>query len=174
MATYSISEKRALKKLKIPDFRYMTKDKIVQFMSMVPHMDPTVAKAAIDQFPEFKDLAIQMTNALKEMVDKAFKSEKESQDYFYDECSKMLDTLREQLKDENIDANERQEIRDNMMQIIFWIGQKDNDHKKFVRDSIVAIAGSIVAIVGTGAALLGGVISLPSDNSEDNGEGFDV
>lgn len=48
---YNLSEKKVLKKLGIEDFRHMTKDKIVQFASMLPQMDPEVAKKALEQFP---------------------------------------------------------------------------------------------------------------------------
>ena len=53
----TISEQKVLKKLGISDFRHMTKDKIVTFASMLPYMDPEVAKKALDQFPSFKELA---------------------------------------------------------------------------------------------------------------------
>ena len=53
----TISEKKVLKKLGITDFRHMTKDKVVKLASMLPYMDPEVAKKALEQFPAFKDLA---------------------------------------------------------------------------------------------------------------------
>ena len=43
----TIKEKKVLKKLGIPDFRHMTKDKIIKFATMLPYMDPLVAKAAL-------------------------------------------------------------------------------------------------------------------------------
>jgi hypothetical protein len=41
---YRISEKRALKKLGIDDFRHLTKANVVQLASMVDKMEPEVAK----------------------------------------------------------------------------------------------------------------------------------
>ena len=38
------NELQVLKKLDIPDFRHMTKDKVIAFASMIPRMDPEVAK----------------------------------------------------------------------------------------------------------------------------------
>jgi len=41
---HTLSEKRVLSKLGIADFRQMTKDKVVKFASMLPYMDPEIAK----------------------------------------------------------------------------------------------------------------------------------
>lgn len=112
---YSITEQKALKKLDIQDFRYMTKDKIVQFMSMIPQMDPEVAKAAIDKFPEFKSMAVEMTKTLSDIIDKTFAADKDSQNAFYEACTSVLGTLNEQLRDEKYSESERAAIRDNIM-----------------------------------------------------------
>ena len=45
-----LTEAKVLKTLEIPDFRHMTKDKIGSFVSMLPNMDPEVAKKALDQY----------------------------------------------------------------------------------------------------------------------------
>ena len=165
---YSINEKKALKTLGLSDFRHMSKDKIVQFMSLVPKMDPEVAKAAIDQFPEFKDMAIRMTDTLKEMIDATFASEKDSQDFFYESCKGMLITLEQQLHDESIDAKERAAIRDNMMQIICWIKEKDSEHKKTLALYFAGGIAFLGTLVGSAAALLGGNIKLPTSNASDD------
>jgi hypothetical protein len=38
---------QVLKKLDIPDFRHLTKDKVIEFATMVPRMNPEVAKKAV-------------------------------------------------------------------------------------------------------------------------------
>ena len=69
---YTLSEKKVLKKLGIKDFRHMTKDKVVSFASMLPYMNPEVAKKALEQFPSFKDLAGDMVIEYKAIVNAAF------------------------------------------------------------------------------------------------------
>ena len=49
----TISEQQVLQRLGIQDFRHMTKDKIMRFATMLPYMDPEVAKKALEQFPAF-------------------------------------------------------------------------------------------------------------------------
>ena len=46
----------------------MTKDKVMSFATMLPYMDPEVAKKALEQFPSFKDLAGDMVTQYKATV----------------------------------------------------------------------------------------------------------
>lgn len=170
---YTISEKKALKRLGIDDFRHMTKDKVVSFLNMAPHMNPEVVKAAIEQFPEFKDMAVEMTNALKDIVSKAFDSEKDSQKFFYESANGMLKSLQVQLQDENIDAEERAQIRDYMMQIIDMIAKKDAEHKKFVRDIVWGAIAGVSALASAALVALGGKVDMPTDFLKDSNDHSD-
>lgn len=60
-----LTEKQVLKKLGIPDFRHMTKAKVMQFATMLPYMDPEVAKMALEQFPEFAKRATEILLNIK-------------------------------------------------------------------------------------------------------------
>lgn len=157
---YTISEKRALKKLGIPDFRHMTKDKLIQFTSMIPHMNPEVAKAAIEQFPEFKDMGIQMVKTMQETVEKAFSEAKDSQKVFYNTCNKIIDTLSEELKAENINSEDRARIEDNMIQVAQMIGAKDTEFKHFLVAGIKYLAIGAATVATAAVALLGGNINF--------------
>ena len=53
-----LTERQVLEKLDIPDFRHITKDKVMEFASMLNKMEPDVAKKAIEQFPEFARMAL--------------------------------------------------------------------------------------------------------------------
>lgn len=53
MAGKQLTEQEVLEILDIPDFRHMSKDKVMKFASELPNMDPQVAKTALLQFPEF-------------------------------------------------------------------------------------------------------------------------
>lgn len=63
----TLSEQKVLKKLGIPDFRHMSKDKIVAFTTMLPKMDSEVAKKALEQFPEFAKTATEIVSYYKEI-----------------------------------------------------------------------------------------------------------
>lgn len=159
---YNLTEQKVLKKLNIPDFRHMTKDKISKFMAMTPNMDPTVVKAAIEQFPNFKDFAVEMTDSLKELVEISFNANKESQKFFYDSCNKVLSTLEKDLEKENISEQERDNIRNKMMEVILCIGAKDSENKKFTY-SIIRDAFLMLGLVTLGAvSVLGTAILTPT------------
>ncbi len=50
-----VSENAVKRALKIDSFRNLSKDKIMQFASMIPYMDKEVAIAIINQFPIYAD-----------------------------------------------------------------------------------------------------------------------
>ena len=67
MSNY-LTETQILNKLNIPDFRHMTKDKIIAFASMIQDMDPEVAKSAIQQFPNFSKMVLDAINEQKTVM----------------------------------------------------------------------------------------------------------
>lgn len=98
----TISEQKALKLLNISDFRYLTKDKIVEFSSLLYRMDPEVAKKALEQIPEYVKLASEMVRTYKEVIDKMFEANAADTKAFYDACNGILSTLAAQLQNADI------------------------------------------------------------------------
>ena len=152
---YTLNEKKVLKKLGIEDFRHMTKDKIVQFASMLPKMDPEVAKKALEQFPEFKDMAIEVVKNLRENMAQAMESESHSQDVFTDACNKVIDSLERQLGREDITPEEEQHIRDDMIKVVEMMYDKDTEHKAFLLKVIKYTCASAAVIALAASSLLG-------------------
>ena len=152
---YNLSEKKVLKKLGIEDFRHMTKDKIVQFASMLPQMDPEVAKKALEQFPEFKDMAIEVVKNLQQSIEIGIDSADRSQDQFYLACNKVIDLLNDQLNKDGITDEKESEIRDNIMQVVSFMAEKDSEHKAFIQSTIKTICASAAIIVLAATSLLG-------------------
>lgn len=152
---YSITEKKALKKLGIPDFRHMTKDKVVQFTSMIPKMDPEVAKAAIEQFPEFRGMTTDIVNACKEIVDRLFESNDCSQEQFYSACNSIINSLQKELEMPDLSSIDRDRIEKKMIEVAKMIGEKDSENKRFHRKIATVFALFGAAALATGAAILG-------------------
>lgn len=156
---YNLSEKKVLKKLGIEDFRHMTKDKIVQFASMLPQMDPEVAKKALEQFPEFKDMAVEVVKNLQQSIEIGINSADRSQDQFYLACNKVIDLLNEQLNKDGLTDEKESEIRDNIMQVVSFMAEKDSEHKAFILSTVKTICASAAVIVLAATSLLGTNIS---------------
>ena len=48
----------------------MTKDKVINFASMLQNMDPEVAKKAIEQFPEFAKMSLEAFKEYRTVLEK--------------------------------------------------------------------------------------------------------
>lgn len=166
----TISEKKVLKKLGITDFRHMTKDKVVKFASMLPYMDPEVAKKALEQFPAFKDLASDLVTQYKGIVDKAIDDNGISQKAFYDACNSIIQSLQKELEDDEITSDERERIEDKMIKVAQMIGEKDSENKGFLLKCLGIGALVITVVGGAAAAILGSntQISQNDDYDDDN------
>lgn len=151
----TLSEQRVLKQLGITDFRHMTKDKIVRFASMLPYMDPEVAKKALEQFPAFKELAGQLVVEYKAVVDKAFAENSISQNAFYQACDSILESLKAELQKEELSEYERSRVEDRMIEVADMIGAKDSENKRFILKVVAVIGFAITGVLGTAAAILG-------------------
>lgn len=166
----TLSEKRTLKKLGIPDFRHMTKDKIVEFVSMLPYMDREVAKKALEQFPAFKDLASEMVIQYRDIVERVFEENKTSQQAFYDACNNILASLSKELECESITREEREQIENKMIEVARMIGEKDSENKKFQFGVLKLVGGVCMGIMLGAFSLLGSSARVTQHNSEETGD----
>ena len=164
----TLTEQIVLKKLGIPDFRHMTKDKIVQFASVLPRMDPEVAKKALEQFPEFAKSATEIVSYYKDVVYKGLDKNTASVNSFYAMCDAINDTLHEQLQDEHLTFEEKSVIIDKMIELAKMKAEKDTENKKFISAVIGKVSLGIGIAVGAVAAVLGAQTSISSGTSEDD------
>lgn len=162
---YSLSEKKVLNKLRIPDFRHMTRDKVMSFASMLQRMDPEVAKKALEQFPNFKDLAIDIVTHYKAIVEKVFEENRISQQAFYDACNSILESLKKELDNNEIDSEERDRIENKMIEVAGMIAEKDRENKEMNLKIIKIISGVFVVIGIISASLLGSKIRVSNGNN---------
>ena len=161
-----LTEQKVLDKLGIEDFRHLSKEKVIEFVSLVPNMEPEVAKAAIEQFPEFASMMKSIMTDYKQEIESALKQNDDNVKECFNACNKILDSLDELLNDTNLDLNEKMQIINKMQEVQKMMDEKDSENKKFIRD-ILAIAGVvIVTVAGTAIALLGGDAKLKLPNDE--------
>lgn len=163
----SLTEQKVLKKLGIPDFRHMTKDKIVAFATMLPKMDPEVAKKALEQFPEFAKTATEIVSYYKELVEKGFDYNDASVKSFYLTCDSIIETLNEQLKDGNLSFQEKQIIIDKMIELAKMKADKDTENKQFIVDSLKGAGLLALGVVASVATVLGVQTQLGKADSDE-------
>jgi hypothetical protein len=155
MAQYMVDENEVKKALDIDNFRNMSKDKIMEFVSAIPNMDKDVAIKIIDQFPAYTELANNMLAQLNTMCSNAMKENGESQKEAIEVYKKILDDLGELLKKDTITAEERLQITEQMITVADRISAKDTENKDFLNGIIkygVPIIGGALVL---GAAILG-------------------
>lgn len=150
----SLSEQKVLKKLNIDDFRHLTKDKVITMVSMLDKMDPEVAKKALEQFPQFSNVAKEMLVEYKCTLDKSLESNSESVQAYYDSCQSIIKALEKQLDKDNLSFEERKYIIEKMVEISDRIGEKDSQNKKFT----AAMSGVCMVAVGVVTAVLASVL----------------
>lgn len=164
----TLTEKKVLKKLGIPDFRHMTKDKIVAFATMLPKMDPEVAKKALEQFPEFAKTATEIVSYYKELVEKGFDYNDVSVKSFYITCDSIIETLNEQLKDGNLSFQEKQIIIDKMIELAKMKADKDSENKQFISDVVGKVTLGVGVVIATVATVLGVQTQMGKIDSSDD------
>ena len=151
----TISEQKVLQRLGIQDFRHMTKDKIMRFATMLPYMDPEVAKKALEQFPAFKELAGQLVIEYKNIVSNTLTDNSESQKAFYITCNSILDSLKQEVQKDALSAEERAHLEDKMLQVAIMIAEKDSENKRFLLKLVAVVGFFATGIIGVAAAVLG-------------------
>ena len=155
-----LSEAEVLKKLDIPDFRHMTKDKIINFASMLENMDPEVAKKAIEQFPDFAKMTLQAFKEYRTVLEKTLDASKESSEDCFKLFDKVITALEKCASQEGITFEEKKYYLDNMIEIVRMVEKKDSENKLFYWKIIGAGTVAVISIIGLSAAVLGGKIDI--------------
>ena len=150
----SLTESQVLRKLDIPDFRHLTKDKVVSFVSMLPQMDPDVAKHALEQFPAFAETSLAIIGCLKENLGAIVSGNAENMTEFNTRCQEVLSSLEAELKREDLTDEGRKQVIDGILEVIVIMSQKDTENKVFLRGLFREYAWvCVVVVLGLGPTL---------------------
>lgn len=142
-----ITEEAVKESLQIDSFRNLSKDKIMQFASLIPNMDKDVAISIINQFPAYAESAISMIEQFKNMCDSTIEANTVSNGEAILAYKKVLEYLCEILKKDTITSDERQKITEQMIEVADKISEKDTENKEF-----------LLGIIKTGASIVGGTL----------------
>ena len=144
----SMREAKVLRELDIPDFRHMTKDKLVSFVSMLPQMDPEVAKRALEQFPAFAETSLAIVNCLKDSLGVAVDGNAASVSEFNAGCREALNALETLLLREDLSEAGREQVINGIMGIVDQMSRKDSENKRFLAELFrgILIAAGVVVV----------------------------
>lgn len=165
----SYTEMQVLKKLNIPDFRHITKDKVIEFATMVPKMNPEVAKKALEQFPNFASISLDVMKEYRAFLEKSMEQDQENVQICYDMYSRVMAALEKILDEDNLTFEEKTYILSEMKQIADEVSRKDLE-KTNARMKVISIASgvaaAVVAILGTAIGV--NLTSRQNDIIDDN------
>lgn len=88
-----ITEQQVKDALQIDSFRNLSKEKIMEFASLIPNMDKDVAISIINQFPAYAESSRKMLEQFKNVCDAALENNKDSQKDAILAYRKILDDL---------------------------------------------------------------------------------
>ena len=153
MSQYLVSEEQVKKALQIDSFRNLSKDKIVEFASLIPHMDKDVAIAIINQFPAYVESSRNMIEQYNAMCDKVLQSNDDSRKDAVMAYKTILDDLSILLKQDGITPEQQEKITDKMILVADKIADLHEDNRNFL-EGIIKYGTPLIG----GALLLGAVI----------------
>ena len=156
MSHYSkpMTEEDVKRKLNISDFRQLSKDKVVGFVSYLNKMDPEVAKKALEQVPEFAYTAREAINNTQKSIDRGMLSNDESVKEFYVIVGQNAEAIRNELNNDELSFDQRKEIIDSLIDITRIASDKDSENKKHIeKETYKAIAASLVAVLLVGVSI---------------------
>lgn len=173
MPQHLISEAQVKKALKIDSFRNLSRDKIMEFVSLIPNMDKDIAIAIVNQFPTYAESATNMVVQLRQMCDDILLSNNNSQAEAINAYKKILDGLGEILKRDDIKPEERQQITQSMIDVAGRISAKDTENKKWLekiykRGTSIIGGALILGAVILGVKVKGHQVPILDDNIVDN------
>ena len=143
------------KLLGVEDFRHISKEKVIQFVSNIPHMEKDVAIKAIEQFPAFKDYGQIMVSHLSEMCNNIIAENGKNAKAVFSAYQKTLDVLAAQLEKKNITSKDRQYFAEKMVEVADKMAAFDVSNKNWFAGLIkcgAIVCGSALML---GAAYLG-------------------
>ena len=173
------TEESGKKALKINSFRELSKDKVMQFASMIPYMDKEVALAIINQFPTYADYVQSVISFYSDIGNRLIESNNESQNAVIRGYQTTLDAL--SMRMEKADSEEvRKAVTQDMINVADKMAEFDYNNKKFIL-KFLSKAGLVflgaVAVVGAAIGInsaIGQNGDLPQleegDNDEENEE----
>lgn len=139
-----------MKQLGIESWRNLSKEKAMQLVSMLPDMDTELALRIIDQFPAFKEFALEAINQIEKAHESTLAANEVSQDQFRTTLADIREVFKGELAKDDLTWEQRRWILEQIQDHGRMAFQKDSENKRFL-DTILGK----VALAGVGAIALG-------------------
>lgn len=158
------SEAELMKVLEIDTWRNLSKDKILQFATLMPEMDKELAIKVIEQFPEFRQFALDALTVLEKQHTSTLEFNSASQTAVHHAFAEVREILANELKRDDLSAGDRMIIIDKVMETANREFAKDSENKRFL-DTLFGKAALV-----TGGAIAMGIVVLGGRVLQEEGE----
>ena len=141
--------------LNIESFRNLSKDKMMEFVSLIPNMDKDLAIKIVEQFPSYADYSQNIVKQLNVLCEKALERNDNSQTEAIKSYRKVLDELSVLLQKDETSIDERKYVTEQMIVIADKIAAKDTENKEFL-EKIIKYGGYVaLGALAIGVTMLG-------------------
>jgi len=162
-----LSEDEVKRELGIESWRNLSKDKMLRFAAMMPDMDAEVALKIVEQFPVFKDFALNALKEIEKAYDAALESNDKSQDHVYEALSDIRGILKGELDKGDLTWDQRKYIIELIQENGRLVFQKDADGKRFLNSLFGKVTAVGVGVVALAVVFVGGKVLV------DQGDGHE-
>lgn len=145
MNNLSTAEKRALELMKKDSFRGISKDNVMQLVSILDKVDPEVAKSLIAQMPEVVRGVVENERAYAGVLEKGIESCNSSITACFQTEDEIVKTLQKEIDKEGTTFEQKQYYFDKMSEAAERKEKKDTEHKEMIL-SILKYGGEALAI----------------------------
>lgn len=159
-----VSEEDVKSLLGIKDFRHLSKERVISFVSAIPQMDPEVAKKVVDQFPKMADMAVDLAKEYRETLNSAIAANDKSAKDTAEALDKVIDICSNELNRTDLTTEERLKIIDVVDKALGYRVELHKNNQDFLLQIIqyFGMFAFAIATIGATATLGGnGGITLP-------------
>ena len=151
-----ISDKDLLKMFGISSFHHMTKDKLANFVSALPAIDPEVAKKALEQFLDLSTAMVEIVSHYRGVVSECLAESDGDTRLCLETCASIVASIQQELSKGNLAAEQQKSLIDQSMELVRMMREIEADGKQFRKHVIYAASITAGFIVCALASVLGG------------------
>ena len=135
MNALSIAEKKALELMQKENFRGISKDNVMQLMSILDKVDPEVAKSIIAQLPEAIRGSVELEKAYSTALTKGMESIESTASSCFQTEDEIIQSLKKEVEREDTTFEQKQFYNEKMEAAAIRKESKETEH----RDTILTI-----------------------------------
>ncbi|MFD5984336.1 hypothetical protein [Streptomyces cyaneofuscatus] len=159
------SEAEIMQALEIESWRNLSKDKMIRFAAMMPELETEVALKIVEQFPVFKDFAMDTVDAMEKAHESTLSANKQSQEYVHQAFREIREILKGELDKGDLSWEEKKFLIEKIQETGRLEFQKDSENKQFLDGVFKKVVFGAAAALALGVVFVGGKIMAESNDS---------